>query len=256
VLFRSTHKEEDGSLVYFRGGEIRDRPGHTTDAIADAALEFLKRQNASNPFFLYVPFTAPHAPMQPGYKQLVEHMESRIGGILNYLEQSGAAKNTIVLFLSDNGADPNGSNAPLRGRKTTLFEGGIRIPLLMRWPGVIQPGSTFNQPAQTMDLLPTLVPGATNSDGHNLLPALTGKQPLPDRPLFWRYRRLANNRKAARLGPWKLIHDNADRLLFNLADDPREQSNLYSSQPAIIKDLESRLAQWEQQVRAPRLRDM
>ena len=250
-----THQEEDGQPVYFRNGRIEDRPGHTTDAITAAALDFLKRQRASQPYFLYLPYTAPHAPMQPGYRALVEHLDARVGDVLDQIDRSGERGNTLVLFLSDNGADANGSNAPLRGRKSSVFEGGIRVPWLMRWPGVLTAGTTFAEPVHTIDLLPTLTDGAGPADGVNLLPALTGQRRLPERALFWRYRRLKNTRKAVRAGNWKLIHDNAGRYLFRLDDDPLEKNNLYEAQPAKVKELEQRLARWERDVRAPRLRD-
>lgn len=248
-----THKEQDGRLVYFRGGRIEDRPGHTTDVIAGAAIEYLKKQTAARPFFLYLPFTAPHAPMQPGYRQLVEQLDTRVGDVLDQLDRSGLAQNTLVLFLSDNGADANGSNLPLRGRKSSVFEGGIRVAWMMRWPGVLKPGTTFAQPAMTLDLLPTLAPGAGPADGVNLMPALAGGPALKERALFWRYRRMKNTRKAARLGAWKLIHDNDQKYLFQLADDPLEKTNLYAERPEVVKDLERRLAEWEAEVRAPRL---
>lgn len=250
-----THREENGALTYFRGEKIEDRPGHTTDVLARAAVEYLKRQRAGRPFFLYLPFTAPHTPMQPGYRELVEQMDARVGDVLDELRRTGQEQNTLVLFLSDNGADPNGSNAPLRGKKSSLFEGGIRVPWIMRWPGVLKAGTTFAAPAVTMDLMPTLVPGAGPTDGANLLPALTGGAPLAERALFWRYRRLKNTRKAARLGRWKLIHDNEQRFLFDLAEDPLEKENLYAGRPEVVKDLEERLARWEAEVRAPRLRE-
>lgn len=250
-----THREESGELTYFRGDRIEDRAGHTTDVIAKAAVEYLKRQTAAKPFFLYLPFTAPHAPMQPGYRELVEQMDARVGDVLDQLERSRLASNTLVLFLSDNGADPNGSNAPLRGRKSSVFEGGIRVPWIMRWPGVLKAGTTFAQPVTTMDLLPTLARGAAGSDGVDLMPALTEGKPLPERALFWRYRRMKNTRKAARAGEWKLIHDNDQRFLFRLSDDPLEKTNLYGERPEIVKDLESRLARWEAEVRAPRLKE-
>jgi N-acetylgalactosamine-6-sulfatase len=250
-----THKEENGQLVYFRGDRIEDRPGHTTDVITNAALDFLKQQRAGEPFFLYLPYTAPHAPMQPGYRELVEQMDTRVGDVLDQLRRSGLEQNTLVLFLSDNGADANGSNAPLRGKKSSVFEGGIRVAWMMKWPGVLKAGTTFTQPAMTIDLLPTLVPGAGPTDGVDLMPALTARQPLAERTLLWRYRRMKNTRKAARLGDWKLIHDNEQRYLFHLAEDPLEKTNLYAERPAVVKDLEERLKRWEADVRAPRLKD-
>lgn len=251
----STHKEENGEMVYFRGNRKEAREGHTTDVIGKEAVEFLRGQEAGQPFFLYLPFTAPHAPMQPGYRELVEQMDARVGDVLDELKRTGLERNTLVLFLSDNGADANGSNAPLRGRKSSVFEGGIRVPWILRWPGVVKAGTEFGEAVTTMDLLPTLAPGAGPTDGADLMPALTGRGQLGERALYWRYRRMKSTRKAARAGAWKLIHDNAERYPFRLDEDQLESRNLYGERAEVVKDLEERLRRWEEEVRAPRLRE-
>ncbi|MBI4892894.1 MAG: sulfatase-like hydrolase/transferase [Acidobacteria bacterium] len=250
-----TRREEDGRPVYFEQDRLVERQGHTTDVIADAALRYLRARDGKRPFFLYLPFTAPHTPMQPGYRELVEQMDRRVGDILDELERRRLAENTAVMFLSDNGADPNGSNGALRGRKSSVFEGGIRVPWLMRWPGVTRPGTLFNEPAMTMDVLPTFVAGAQPADGLDLRPALSGKGRLPERTMYWRYKRQKNVRKAVRMGQWKLVQDDAQRYLFQLSDDPGERVNLYGERAKVRKEMEDRLARWEEDVRAPRLRE-
>jgi N-acetylgalactosamine-6-sulfatase len=273
-----THKEQDGRQVLYHNTRIVERKGYLTDLFADEAIRWLK-QRSQNPFFLYVPFTTPHTPIQDPegydpkqgtapwrngdrsiYAKMVQRMDARIGDILAQIQTMGAAGNTIVLFLSDNGADPNGRNAPLRGLKSTLWEGGIRAPLLIRWPGVLAEGSQTGQVALTMDLLPTLlaaagIPAAGNRfDGVELSPVLTGKrQPFP-RTLFWRYKRGDVVRKAVRDGDLKLVIDPGAEELHDLSTDETERKNLLSGRAPQAAKLREKLAAWEKDVMAPRLR--
>ncbi|MEK7407672.1 MAG: sulfatase-like hydrolase/transferase [Acidobacteriota bacterium] len=273
-----THREDGGRPVLYHNDRIVERKGYITDLIAEEAIGWLKRRSA-NPFFLYVTFTAPHTPIQapeefdpktgtaprrqghrPTYAKMVERMDARVGSMLAQLEAMGAAADTIVIFISDNGADPNGRNGVLRARKGTLWEGGIRIPCLMRWPGVLAEGKLINQVSLTMDIAPTLLaatgasaPAGRKLDGVNLLPVLTGKAgPFP-RTVFWRSKRGENLRKAIRRGDWKLVIDNGKEELHDLAADEREQRDLLAAQPAIAREFRARLAEWEREVAAPRL---
>ncbi len=273
------HCEDDGRPVLYHNDRIIERKGYITDLIAEEAVRWLKARSPK-PFFLYVAFTAPHTPIQdpdefdprtgtaprrqghrPTYARMVERMDARVGSILAQLEEMEAAGNTIVLFLSDNGADPNGRNGILRGRKGTLWEGGIRIPCLVRWPGVIPEGKLIHQVSLTMDFLPTLLaatgakaPPGRKLDGMNLLPVLTsGAAPFP-RTVFWRAKRDSNVRKAARQGDFKLVIDGGREELHDLAADETEQRDLLAAQPAIARELKAKLAAWEKDVMAPRLR--
>ena len=266
------HTEGDGRPVLFHNGRLAGRRGYLTDVFADEAEAWLKKRSGARPFFLYVPFNAPHTPIQHPeefdpehgtapvkqknravYAAMVERVDRRVGGLIERLPE-----NTIVLFLSDNGGDPNGSNGRLRGRKSSLWEGGIRIPCLMRWPGVIAPGTTTTQVALTMDLTATLLAAAGLSsprrlDGLDLLPVLAGRRrPFP-RTVFWRFRRAENIRKAVRHGDWKLVNDNGREELHHLAGDEYEQRDVLTHQPARAAALRRQLAAWEQEVRAPRL---
>jgi len=274
-----THTEEDGRPVLYHNTRIVERKGYVTDLIAEAALEWLKRRSG-RPFFLYVPFTAPHTPIQDPdgldpktgtapwrqgdrtiYAKMVERMDARVGAILAQLHNMGAAENSIVIFLSDNGGDPNGRNAPLRGRKSSLWEGGIRVPGLMRWPAVLPEGQTIAQVSLTMDLTPTLLAAAGASpprgiklDGVNLLPVLTGqREPFP-RTLFWRFKRGDRVRKAVRHGDMKLVIDDGTEELHDLAAGELEQNNLLPNAARTAAELKARLAAWEKDVMAPRLR--
>jgi N-acetylgalactosamine-6-sulfatase len=172
----------------------------------------------------------------------------------------GAASNTIVIFKSDNGADNNGRNAPLRARKGTVWEGGIRVPCMMRWPGIAPQGREISQVAITMDLTATLLKaagvdtGRTKLDGVDLMPVITGKRQPFARTLFWRAKRGESVRKAVRHGDWKLVIDNGNTELHNIARDELEQENVLNANEPVARDLRGRLASWEREVMAPRLR--
>jgi N-acetylgalactosamine-6-sulfatase len=269
-----THKEESEIAALYANGRNTERKGYLTDLIAQAAIAWLK-QRSSRPFFLYVPFTCPHTPIQDPdefnektgtapvrnrdrkvYAKMVERMDARIGDVLRALPR----ENTIVLFSSDNGADPNGNNGPLRGGKGTLWEGGIRSPLLIHWPGNITGGTTLSQVGLTMDLAPTLLAAAGIApprpfDGVDLLPVLRGRRQVFSRTVFWRYKRLENRRGAVRVGDLKYVRDNGEESLHDLATDEFEQNNLAASRPRDIEQMRARFAAWEKEVAAPRLRD-
>jgi arylsulfatase A-like enzyme len=172
----------------------------------------------------------------------------------------GAAENTLLLFLSDNGGDPNGRNAPYRGLKSSVFEGGIRVPCAMRWPGRIAAGGTVGQVSLTMDLLPTIaaatgvrVPAGRRLDGIDLLPFVRDGRAAVARTVFWRYKRGKARRKAVREGDWKYIDDSGKQYLFDLAGDEQEKRDLLAERPEVAARLRSLLARWEEDVRAPRL---
>jgi N-acetylgalactosamine-6-sulfatase len=264
-----THHEQDGGPVLAHNGKIVNRKGYLTDLFADAAIEWLKRPR-TRPFFLYLPFTAPHTPIQapddptvrnghrPTYARMVEHMDKRIGDVLKHVP----AANTIVVFLSDNGGDANGRNAPFKGRKSSVWEGGIRAPLLVRWPGVVPEGKTIDQVGITMDLLPTFLtasgiraPERRSFDGLDLMPTLRGTRQPFSRTLFWRYKRAEARRKAVREGDWKFVVQDGERGLYNLASDPGEDRNLIAGEADRRKALETKLEAWEREVQAPRLRE-
>lgn len=249
-----------------------------TDLIADAAVSWLK-QRTSKPFFLYLPFTAPHSPIQaaedfdprtgtaphrpkhrPTYAKMVERLDARIGDVLRQLDAMGVARNTIVVFTSDNGGDANGRNVPFKGGKSSVFEGGIRAPLHIRWPGVIPAGRATPQVAMTMDLAPTLLgaagaSGGARFDGIDLMPFLNGTQIPVRRTVFWRYKRGTNIRKAVRHGRLKYVDDNGVKALYDLQVDSKEKTDLLKSRPDAVKDLEDRLAAWEKDVQSPRLKE-
>lgn len=199
------------------------------------------------------------------YAAMVEAMDAAIGKVLAQLEASGVADNTIVIFTSDNGGlstsegSPT-SNLPLRGGKGWVYEGGIREPWIVRYPGVTQAGTTSQQPICSIDLVPTLAAAAGVQvdhliDGIDITPALRG-QPLPQRPLFWHYPHYSNQGGipggAIREGDWKLFERYEDGRvhLYNLRDDIGEQTDLADAQPQRVALMRDRLHAWYQTVDA------
>ncbi|MBE7498296.1 MAG: sulfatase-like hydrolase/transferase [Verrucomicrobiaceae bacterium] len=264
--------------------------GYFTDLINDRAAKFI-RDHAKQPFFLYVPHLAVHAPFQPPdapqtpmvtkdsmhhgsraiYKAMVERIDQGVGMILAELDKSGLADNTLVVFSSDNGGERYSRNAPLFHHKATVWEGGIRVPCLMRWPAKLPKGKVTSQMAITMDLHATflaaarsVVPasagseppkgGTTNEkplDGIDLIPLLTSDARPIDRTFFWRIDRSNRKQKAIRHGKWKYINDgNTMDLLFDLEADIGERTNLGYQHPEILGDLKTKLKKWESEMDA------
>jgi arylsulfatase A-like enzyme len=249
--------------------------GYLTDLLRDKTLDIINASH-SQPFFLTLMFNAPHWPWQaPGdgpypdtlrwklggtkatYAAMVQSMDKAVGLIMKALEDKHLAKNTIVIFTSDNGGERYSDMGPYKDGKMTLWEGGTREPAFVRWPGVIQPNTTSLQVATTMDWTATIlhVAGAKADprfplDGINLLPVLTGKQPVVDRTLYWRISQ-RKQQKAMRSGSWKYLQDDKGEYLFNLAVDPTETNNLAIKQPAKLAALKKKYKWWETTVLAP-----
>jgi arylsulfatase A-like enzyme len=186
---------------------------------------------------------------QRTYQQMIERMDFQVGRVLAALDAQGLSANTIVIFTSDNGGERFADTWPFTGRKTELLEGGLRVPLVMRWPGRIARGSTTEQVAIHMDWLPTLLAAAGSapapdypSDGIDLLPVMTGKAAPAPRKLFWRYK--ANHQRAARDGDWKILKINDNAFLFDVAADPMERANLKDRHPDIFARLAAEWNAW------------
>ncbi len=274
-----THREEDGTNVLYRNGRPVERTGHTTDLLADHAIDWLARMRPrEKPFFLYVPFTTPHTPLQgpkdgpvgekskwnvgtrATYVEMVEHMDRRVGDILAALDRIGAASNTLVVFKSDNGGYNRSRNVPFRGYKSSCWEGGIRVPCMMRWPGVIPEATTTTQVAITMDVSATILAAAQvrparRLDGIDLLPVVTGRKKPAARTLFWNYKRARTRRWAVRDGDMKFVIDDGAEHLFNLAADESEKVNLLEREAAAGARLREKLTAWKKEVEPPRLRE-
>jgi arylsulfatase A-like enzyme len=247
--------------------------GYLTDLLADQTIKSMNSYvKEHKPFFISLHFNAPHWPWEGPedeaisqkltnlggfdagtikiYARMVVEMDVQVGRILKALDAAGAARNTIVVFTSDNGGERFSDTWPFNGKKTELLEGGLRIPALVRWPGHIKPKSTTDQVAMTMDWLPTLLAAAGTkpdpaypSDGINLLPFLTQGAAPVSRRLYWRYR--ANAQQAVRDGDMKYLRINDNTFLFNVVDDPLERANLKDHQPDVYKKLVEDYNEWQ-----------
>lgn len=269
------HTYYDGTYALRDGMESVKREGYLTDLINERAVKFI-RDHQSGPFFLYVPhlavhspFEAPDAPETPMvtkesmlkgsraiYKAMVERMDKGVGMILAELDTKSLIKNTLVVFSSDNGGERFSRNSPLFHHKATVWEGGIRVPCLMRWPGTLPQGKVTSQMAITMDLHATFLAaaGVTTAppkplDGINLLPLLTGDSKPVERTFYWRIDRSNRKQRAIRQGPWKYINDgNSMDLLFNLDSDISERTDLGYQHPGILMNLKEKLKAWESEI--------
>ncbi len=261
-----SHRRHGSNYMRLDGKEI-DPEGHATDLFTQWAIDYLReRAQAKQPFFLYLAYNAPHAPIQPPPEwlarvrqrepgisdqraklvALIEHLDAGIGKVMGVLKETGLGDNTLVLFTSDNGGQLSlgATNGPLRAGKGDLYEGGIRVPMCAVWPGRIPPGSRSDRVALTMDLFPTICAAAGvriehEIDGRNILPTLMGEaQPEAERILFW-VRREGGPRYggrayyAARQGAHKLVQNSPFEPLelYDLKDDPREEKPLDRKHP-------------------------
>jgi len=271
-----SHIDGAGFDDWWKNLEKVPEEGYTTDLITKHGADFIERHKDQS-FCLYLPHEAPHSPYQgrndpperlPGgkkgrkakgeeitraYKEMVEVMDEGIGRIVDTVKRLGLERKTFVFFCSDNGATKNGSNGALSGYKGSLWEGGHRVPAVACWPGRIGPGATTDQTTLGMDLYATMVsiagaklPAGLKLDGVDLLGMLTGHEKLPERTLFWRYRK----ERAVRRGPWKLLVQDNKTMLFNLDDDLGEKNDLARAKPRMLNRLENELAAWEQEVSA------
>lgn len=254
--------------------------GYVTDRFGDAACRFIEKYK-EDPFYLFVSFTAPHSPNQPrkedakrtahisqkrrqSYAGLIVSLDDNVGKILKSIKEHGLEKNTIVIFTNDNGGQTatGADNTPLKGKKGTLWEGGVRVPWAMRWPEKIKAGGVIDQPIISMDILPTFVEASGQQshanwklDGRSFLPLITGaKKELPVRALHWRQHGSGGS-IAVREGQWKLIHNRkesgAEPELYNLNQDISESNNTASEHPEVVQRLAQKMKVWESQLKDP-----
>jgi arylsulfatase A-like enzyme len=275
--------------------EVFEDGNYLTELIASEARAFVAA-NRNRPFFLYVPFNAVHYPMHAP-KQYVERFkdleperrmyaamlaaaDDAIGAILGEVRRAGQLQNTMVVFQSDNGAtrEPRGglnqqpatagSNEPLRGFKFSLFDGGIRVPAIVSWPGRIPPKQVIDEPGCAMDILPTFltaagipVPRDRTIDGRDVMPMLRSKKKSPHEALYWS----SGGQLAVRRGKWKLVIDGISgertagrdgplrggdaMFLSDLEKDPGETANLSSREPALAAELAAQARRWLEDVK-------
>lgn len=246
-----------------------NREVYSNDLMRDFALDFI-RNHREGPFFLYLPFTIPHALMEvPSlgeyayrdwpedvkiYAAMVSRLDGYVGEIVAELERLGLTENTLVLFTSDNGAVGNdrtvflGSAAGMRGSKGTVYEGGLRVPLVLKWPGVVEAGETDDTPWMFADILPTFAelseaPLPENLDGVSLLPTILGnrQEDISERFLYWEYpkQRLW---QAGRKGKWKAARYGMDGAmeLYDLEADPQENTDVSALHPELVQEFDKR----------------
>ncbi|TSA35043.1 MAG: sulfatase [Verrucomicrobiaceae bacterium] len=271
----SYFKSDDGKWgKIYRGTEPVELDKYLTQAIADESVSFIDRHK-EKPFFLYVAFNAPHIPGQVPegylaqipegitdpvrrtYLAMVRALDDGVGSILAALHKNELDKNTLVVFFSDNGgallagAAANGAcNAPLRGGKAELWEGGIRVPFFMRWTDHIPAGRVLDGPVISLDVLPSLLalagaPADPTLDGVNILPWVEGKAPVPaDRkPFFWKF----YGRIAVREGGLKMIRPDYEKNLelYDLPRDISETKDIASDHPERVSAMRAEYDEWE-----------
>ena len=256
---------------------------YLTDTLTEAALRFLERSR-ERAFFLYLSYYSVHSPIQgkqrlidgyegrpdptdrhnATYAAMVEGVDHSVGKLLAKLGQLGLDKSTAVFFFSDNGGVPSRAfNGGLRSGKGYVWEGGIREPLLVRWPGVVQPGAVERTPVSSVDFYPTIleISGASDlpeheSDGVSLVPLLRGSGPIDREALYWHYPHYSNSGSkpagAIRKGGWKLLefYEDSHVELYNLSEDPQESRDLAEAKSDLARSLRAELEGWRQSVGA------
>lgn len=263
------------------GGEEGE---YLTDRLTDEAVTFIT-ENQDQPFFLYFPHYAVHTPLQakedmiqqyeaipeeqrqgkPVYAAMVESVDESVGRVMDTLKALNLDQDTLVIFTSDNGGLAKATDhTPLRGNKGAYYEGGIRVPFIVRWPGVAQPGHVSKVPVTSSDIYPTCLAAAglpphpaQHRDGLDLRPLLEGGDNLDRSALFWHYPHYNSHPSSLpssviREGDWKLIQtfDPAGYELYNIKEDLSETTNLMESAPEKFEDLRAKLEAWREDVDA------
>jgi len=274
------HRETSDLHVLYRGRLPVHTQGYMTHLITDSSINFIERHK-DKPFFLYVSHECPHFPFQgpkdvkkevnktnwmkpdaDTYVAMLEDLDSEVGRLLAALDKHKLADNTLVIFVSDNGGFAGAANmGPLNGAKSTTLEGGIRVPLIMRWPGQIRPGTTSHQVCATFDLTHSIlnlaqakVP-ANRLDGLDIVNHITARKPDFARTLFWRGKRGERIWSAVREGDLKYVRKvegQTQEWLFDLSKDLAEKNDLSSAQPKELIRMKKLLANWEKEVKPVR----
>ena len=254
-----------------------DKGIYSTYLFEREALRFI-RENRGNPFFLYLPFNAPHgsSSLDPeirgsiqappeyldlypeattqrenrrrGYMAAVSCMDNAVGNVLDLVDSLGLEENTIVIFFSDNGGGTGSDNYPLSGGKATMWEGGLRVPCIIKWPDRIKKGQVLNNFVSSLEIFPTLLaatgiekPASLTLDGFNILPLLEGEKDMERKEMFWEFR----GDYAARVGDLKWIKSEKVNGLFDLSDDAGEKNDLSEKEKNDLIMMEGRFRQWQ-----------
>ena len=279
------YTETPPSKMYslFENEKKAKRTGYFTDLVTEESIKYIDKQDNQTPFFLYVSYTAPHSPHQgpddyrseplpddsplwnqangspSTYRIMIEYLDKCVGDILAKLENKNILQNTMIIFMSDNGASTTGNNSPWYGSKGGVFEGGIRVPCIVKWEGVLPEKMVSDQTSITFDFSLSIIraAGATPPpelpfDGMDIIRHIKEKHPKQKRTLFWRARRDNRTRKAVRDGELKYILKKVGKreneYFFDLKSDPQESNNLISSRTADVKRLKELLKDWENNV--------
>ena len=262
-----SHHDNTGIFDWWHNQDTLVETGYVTDLITEHSIDFIQ-EHKDQPFFLYVPHQSPHVPFQGrqdtayrfpnrefsyygpvqdrdrAYTEMVEVMDEGIGKLVATIKNEGLLEHTIFIFISDNGAEAFGHNGKLNGDKSSLLEGGHRVPALISWQGKIRAGTTHATCA-SFDLFPTLASLAgidvpTQLDGLDLSQLLLNRESLDDRYLFWRYRK----QSAARYGQFKLYLSDQDTFLYDLNHDLSETTDVSGQHPVQKKELFKALNAW------------
>jgi len=263
-------REQDPLLC--NGRPVTDEKEYLTDAFAREAVAFIERSK-DQPWFLYLAFNAVHMPLEATekyterypnltgtrrtYAGMLSAMDDAVGRVLAKVRELNQEENTLIFFYSDNGGptpQTTSRNDPLRGYKGQVFEGGIRVPFLMQWKGIVPAGKVYEKPVMAFDIHVTAlaaakvtVPADKPLDGVNLIPFVSGQQTgAPHEVLFWR----AGLQHAARMGDWKLVHtpQTGQDMLFHLTEDIGEQHDLAAEKPDKLRELQTAYQGWDQQM--------
>lgn len=272
------HLDGTGVFDWWHDAELnRAEQGYVTHLITDHAVDFI-RQQKNQPFFVYIAHEAVHYPYQGpddkpmrkegvgdiksakrkdianAYREMNTEMDRGIGKVVSVLKELNLTDNTLIFFLSDNGANNKGSNGKLRGFKGNVWEGGHRVPAIACWPGQIPAGSVCEETVISIDLMPTIlelakatVPAGHQLDGVSLVNVITEQQELKPRLIFWDY----VGRSAVRQGPWKLVLNQNHKTpveLFNLQEDLTESNNLATKNQERVQRMQSALTAWKKDV--------
>ncbi len=282
----------DGGFDWHRNDKICKDEGYTTVLLGDEAVRLIGKHDPKTPLFLYMPFNAPHTPLQAlpehlkqydhvkdktrrTYSAMVHCVDEQIGRIIAALEKAGMLENTIIVFSSDNGGPITlgATNGTLRGGKASLYQGGVLAASFAAWPGRIKAGTTIAEPMHMVDWYPTLIKRAGGSrdqklplDGKDIWPVLTEGKKSPHEDILFN---VTPNGGALRKGDWKLVLNGSTKddpdgkgepkkkkeliELFNLANDPSENTNLAAMEPERVRELRARLEAYGRQAVPPKV---
>jgi len=269
--------ERDGGLDWNRDGKSLREEGYSTDLIASEGIRVIKNRDKSKPLFLYMPFNAPHAPLQApekyidkyasikdekrrSYCAMVDAEDYNIGRVLEALEQEGMTQNTLVLFFSDNGGPVNqgARNTPLRGAKGSTWEGGTRVPAILKWPGHLKPGTKSSQVTQMIDVFPTLAAAAGVTprnklplDGKSLWSNIQNGKTTARENLYFAVENETTMWLGVHHGDWKLVREvpasggQPKNYLFRIVEDPTEKNDVAAQNPELVKELVAAIQKWQ-----------